>query len=146
MTDPFPGFYDPSPAATLRMVWPFKKQTTGAERPPERVETPKPSETELRLVEEVLSWFSQHAPDVVVRPAADAHELHLDDAPTGDPTAPAGAVIGFKRGKINRVDLYDPDLRPVVNKMIAHFDRLQKWSFNGVVSTKYDERRVDGTT
>lgn len=124
------------------MVWPFGRKKA-KDKAPASPTPHAPSEADEKILAEVMDWLDEHAAAIERARVEGVAQIRLGPPPTGEPKAPddapAGAVLKAKKGKLSWVDLYDPALRPTVDALIKHLDKQQKWYFNGVVSTKYEE-------
>lgn len=118
------------------MAWFGRKKKPQPEPTAARPEAPRSEGVDAKLVDEILTWLTNNTDKTAVR-SSDPLHIHLGTPPQG---APAGAVLKVKRGKLAWVDLYDPALRAPVNDLVKYLDKQQKWSFNGVIATKYDEQ------
>jgi len=117
------------------MVWPFGKRRQEAARPTaEGPKAPRPEGADEAILLEAEAWLAANAKQATRR-GADMELLVAGPVP-GRPDAPAAAVLKVRRGKLAAVELYDPSLRPVIDALVKHFDRQQKWSFNGVITTR----------
>lgn len=133
------------------MVWPFSrknKDDVSESPPPAGPQAPRAAGADQALVDEILAWLGTHLPTGAARQIDDGPLIYVGHPPehrivAGGPS-PAGAVLKVRRGKLSWVDLYDPNLRPPMNDLIKYLDRQQKWSFNGVVSSKYKESGPPG--
>lgn len=122
------------------MAWPFGRKKVRKAETTSRPQAPRAAGVDEALLEEVTDWFLAHAPHVPVSRVAGAAHLHAGPAPADVAGAPAGALLKIKRGKLAWVDLWDATLRETINGLIKYLDAQQKWSFNGVVATKYPEK------
>ncbi len=116
------------------MVWPFGRKKDPAPRGP-RPEAPRAADADANVTALIVAWLAEHGDGHHARPGPEPNTLHVGHAPQ----APAGAVLKVRRGKLAAIDLHDPTLRPLLNRLITRLDEDQLWSFNGVVATKYEE-------
>lgn len=128
------------------MPWPFSRKNKEVDPSPAPSGPlgPRAADADDSLIKEILRWLTDHTPSVPARRQDDAPVILLGEPPRhialkDAVSPPAGAVLKVKRGKLSWVDLYDPELRQPVNDLVKVLDRQQKWSFNGVISTKYRE-------